>query len=98
MNLERLKEKLKKYQKEEIIITPNSELQAFSRDINLEAVKNNIRNPEKLVHAEKQEAKRKDEEKYDCYFSYSKTLCHRYILTINSVLSTHICHPLKTTY
>ena len=41
-----------------------------------------ITNPEKLVYAQKQTS-RKNEEKYDCYFAYSKHFYHRYILTIN---------------
>jgi len=83
MILEQLKEKFRKYKKEDIIITKHAELQAFVREIDIEEVKNNIINPEKLVYAEKQDSIKQDEEKYDCYFAYSKHLCHRYILTIN---------------
>ena len=83
MNLNELKNKLRKYKKQEIIITKHAELQAFTRDIDLEKVKENIINPEILVYAKKQEAKYKGEEKYDCYFAYSKHRYHRYALTIN---------------
>ncbi len=85
MNLEELKRKLKSYKKEEIIITKHAELQALIREVDLEEVKDNIINPEKLVYAQKQ-ASFKDEQKYDCYFAYSKHLYHRYILAINGKL------------
>ena len=86
MDLEELKRKLKRYKREEIIISRHANLQAFVRDINIEEVKDNIVNPGKLVYAEKQESKKIDEEKYDCYFAYSKYFAHRYILTMNSKL------------
>ncbi len=84
MNLEELKKKLRTYKKSDIIITEHANFQAFTRNIDLEEVKENVINPVKLVYAKKQEAKYKGEEKYDCYFSYSKHLYHRYALTINA--------------
>lgn len=82
MELEELRNKLKKYRKEDIIITKHAELQAYVRQIDLEEVKSNITNPEKLVFARLLE-KNADKKKYDCYFAYSKHLYHRYILNIN---------------
>ena len=84
MELKEVKEKLSKYKKSDIIITDHAELQAFTRDVDLEKVRENVINPVKLVYVKKQEAKYKDEEKYDCYFAYSKHLYHRYTLTINT--------------
>ena len=83
MNLEELKNKLRKYKKEDIIITKHAELQAFVREVDLEEVKENIINPVKLVYVKEQESEREDEKKYDCYFAYSRHLYHRYVLTIN---------------
>ncbi len=83
MNIEELKKKLSKYKKEDIIITDHADLQALVRDINIEEVKENIINPDKLVYTRKEEALKKEEEKYDCYFSYSDNLCHRYLLVLN---------------
>ena len=83
MELELLKQKLKRYSKEEIMILDHAELQAFTRDIDLEEVKENIVKPDKLVYAKQQETKFKGEEKYDCYFAYSKHLYHRYVITLN---------------
>jgi hypothetical protein len=84
MNVEQLKNKLSKYKKRDIIITPHAELQAFTRNVDLEEVKNNVINPIKLVYAKQQKAKDKNEEKYDCYFAYSKSLYHRYAIAINA--------------
>jgi len=83
MNLEELKKKLKTYKKENIIITKHAELQALVRDIDLEEVKENIINPIRLVYAKSQHIIKQNEEKYDCYFAYSKHTYHRYVLTIN---------------
>ena len=78
-----LKEKLKKYKKAGIIITPHAEVQAIFRQISLEEIKENVINPKRLSYAIKQEAKKEVEEKYDCYFGYSNTQCHRYVLVID---------------
>ncbi len=57
MNLEELKQKLRTYNKDNIVISHHVKMQAFVREINIEEMKENIINPEKLVYAEKQEAK-----------------------------------------
>ena len=80
MDIEILKEKLKGYKKKDIIFTEHAELQAKIREVDLEEVKENITNPTKLVYAREQEAMKKGEKKYDCYFAYSKHLYHRYAL------------------
>ena len=79
-----LREKLPKYKKEDIIITEHARVQAIFRSVSLAEVKENIINPARLFFAEKQIAERAGEEKYNCYFGYSKTRCHRYILVINA--------------
>ena len=78
-----LKGKLREYRKEDIIITNHAKEQAIFRSVDLEEIKENIINPKRLSFAGKQEAQKEGEEKYDCYFGYSNTLCHRYILVIN---------------
>jgi len=83
MNLEELKKKFSSYDKKDIIVTKHAEIQAFVREIELDEIKKNIINPEKLVYAQKQKALKHHEEKYDCYFAYSKQVYHRYALTIN---------------
>lgn|SRR3989344_5125505 len=79
-----LVKKLVSYKKEDIIITGHAEEQAIFRSINLNEVKENIINPKRLTFAGKQKTEMEGEEKYDCYFGYSKTQCHRYILVINA--------------
>lgn len=83
MDLAELKEKLSKYKKSDIIVTEHAELQAFVRGVDIEEVKENIINPTKLVYVRKQDAKYNGEEKYDCYFAYSKHIYHRYALAFN---------------
>ncbi len=79
-----LKEKLMHYGRKDIIITGHAEEQAIFRGVSINEVMENIINPERLVFADKQQARHADEEKYDCYFSYSNTQCHRYVLVINA--------------
>lgn len=83
MNLEELKEKLRTYEKEDIIVTKHAELQALFREVNIEEVKENIINPIKLVHFQEQRIENEKDIKYDCYFAYSKHLYHRYALVLN---------------
>lgn len=87
-----LAKKLPKYAKEDIIITAHAQRQALFRSVDLEEVKQNILYPKRLYFARKQKAGNPKEEKYDCYFGYSKTRCHRYVLVIdgNCVVCTVI--------
>lgn len=85
--------KLKKYRKEDIIITGHAEEQAVFRSITLDEVKENIINPKRLYFAEQQKAEKPAEEKYNCYFGYSKTQCHRYVLVIDG--SCIVCTIIK---
>ncbi|MCF7798840.1 hypothetical protein K9M74_02970 [Candidatus Woesearchaeota archaeon] len=88
----RVLQKLKTYKPEDIILTNHAEIQAIRRSIDVAEVKKNILFPEKLYFAGKQESSNAVEEKYDCYFGYSKTQCHRYILVLkkNCVVCTVI--------
>ena len=86
MNLEELKEKLKNYSKTDIIFTHHAELQAFTRDVDLEEVKENIIHPDKLVYFKTQKSRNENELKLDCYFAYSRHLYHRYAIAVNGKL------------
>ncbi len=86
-------EKLKNYTETQIIITEHAKFQACFRNIDLEEVKRNIQNPEKLYFAGKQEALHKNEERYDCYFGYSNTRCQRYVLVFNK--NCVVCTVIK---
>ena len=81
---EPLIQKLKRYSKKDIYFKDHALAQALFRNLDTEEIKENIINPKRLYYAQKQKAKREKEEKFNCYFAYSKTLCHRYILVINS--------------
>jgi hypothetical protein len=83
MDLEELKQRLKKYRKEDIIITKHAEIRALARNVNIEKVKENIIKPDKLVYFKKEKSESPTEEKFECYFAYSQYYCHKYILTLN---------------
>ncbi|MFA5797258.1 MAG: DUF4258 domain-containing protein [Candidatus Woesearchaeota archaeon] len=68
---------LKPFRREQIIITPHAHIRMIQRQISENEVIENILNPKRLVYAI-----RKEKQKFDCYFDYSKNLCHRYILAI----------------
>jgi len=57
MDLEELKSKFRQYKKEDIIITDHAEIQAYVRGVDIEEVKNNIINPNRLVYTKEQESK-----------------------------------------
>jgi hypothetical protein len=76
-------QKLKKFTRDDIDFTPHAMLRARVRGLDPEEIKKNIINPKRLYHAEKQKAKKKGEEKYNCYFGFSKTQVHRYVIVIN---------------
>ncbi|MFA4952787.1 MAG: hypothetical protein WC584_01040 [Candidatus Pacearchaeota archaeon] len=83
MNLEELKNKLRKYKKKDIIFTKHTEIRALSRNMNLDEIKENIINPKKLVFCKEQDAENPNEKKYECYFAYSENHCHKYVLVLN---------------
>jgi len=85
MNYKELLVQKLKYNKNSIIITYHAREQALFRGIALEEVKENIINPKRLVYAEKQRALEEGEEKYNCYFAYRKTQCHRYVIVVNKI-------------
>ncbi len=74
--------RLKKFSKKDIVISKHALIRIKQRQLKIEEIKRNITNPIRLKYAFKQSSKRIGEEKYDCYFDYSKNLCHRYILVI----------------
>ena len=79
MDLEKFKEKLAKYGAEDIVFTSHAKIRALFRDIDLDEVKNNILNPERLAKVIRDEGKGT----YECYFAYSKMYCHKYVLSLN---------------
>jgi hypothetical protein len=83
VDLESLKSRLRVFKKEEIILSNHALIRAKFRKIDIEEIKSNIINPTKLVYAEQQKTENKGEEKYNCYFAYSKDFAHRYVLVLD---------------
>jgi len=79
-----LKKKLASFTKEDIIISKHAMIRITQRQIDIEEIKENIINPKRLEYAIKQSSDKEVEEKYDCYFDYSKNLCHRYVIVIEN--------------
>ncbi|MBW2966323.1 DUF4258 domain-containing protein [Candidatus Woesearchaeota archaeon] len=79
-----LKNKLKRYKKEDIIITYHAIIRIRQRQIDESEIIENLLNPKRLEYAIKGEAESEEEEKFDCYFGYSNTLCHRYVIVIKN--------------
>lgn len=77
-----VKGRLQTFRREDVIITPHARIRMTQRQVPEEEVIENIINPERLEAAIREEACSADEEKFDCYFGYNKTRCHRYILII----------------
>lgn len=73
-----VRERLSRIDKEDIIITEYAKRRASWRYVNLQDVSNDLLGPTKLVWAEKQEIR--GEERFNCYFVYSKGMVFRYIL------------------
>ena len=63
-----------------IIFTDHARIRADFRNIDLEEIKENILNPKKLFFVKIDE----ERSNYGCYFKYSKTHCHKYVLVLNS--------------
>jgi hypothetical protein len=80
IELEEFKEKLKRYNKGDIIVSSHAEIRALARGIDLDEVKFNILNPRRLFSV----LMNQDKSRYECYFEYSKTHCHKYVLVLNS--------------
>ena len=79
MEIEKFKEKLSRYKEQDIVFTSHAEIRALHRDINLDEVKQNILNPEKLIKVIDDE----NRGRYGCYFAKSKVHCHKYVLALN---------------
>ena len=86
-------EKLRKFRREDIIISDHALGKAVVRSLNSDEIKENILNPVRLEYAIPQEAENAGEEKFDCFFSYGEMMCHRYIIAINH--KCFVCTVMK---
>lgn len=88
---------LQKYKINDIIFTKKEvEEQLAIRRLTKEEIIRNLSNPKKLVFAEKQERefKGKRDVRYNCYFLFSKSRAHRYVLSFNDKLKVITAIPL----
>lgn len=76
-----LKERLQKYSKDNITLTSHAYVRMIQRQISMDEVIENIINPKRLKYVIRLKSNN-NEEKFDCYFAYTKNLCHRYILVL----------------
>lgn len=74
--------RLKSFHKEDIIISDHALIRIIQRQMDADEIIENIINPVRLECAVKEKADNSQEEKFDCYFGYSKTQCHRYVIVI----------------
>ncbi len=77
-------DKLKRFNREDIIISDHALIRLKQRQISEAEIIENIINPKRLQYAIKQEPNHSGEEKFDRYFNYSKTQCHRYVIVIKN--------------
>jgi len=78
MDIRTFKRRLKELK--EIHITPHALIRAEQRQINLKEVKQNLKNPERLIMVKEEP----ESDKYTCWFQHSKSLGHRYTMLINA--------------
>jgi hypothetical protein len=72
------------YNRNQIVFSDHARIRIIQRQLDSEEIIENIINPKRLEYAIKEVTISNDEEKFDCYFGYSKNLCHRYILILKS--------------
>ncbi len=78
-----LKKRLHRFSRSSIVFSSHAKLRMQHRQINEEEVIENILNPKRLDYAIRQKTT-SVEERFDCYFGYSKTRCHRYIIALRN--------------
>ncbi len=76
--------RLKTFTRDKIIITDHVLIRLIQRQIDIEEIYTNLLNPKRLEYAIKEKAESSTEEKFDCYFGYSKTQCHRYVIVLRT--------------
>lgn len=88
---------LKRYKIDDVVFTKKDiEEQLTIRRLTKEEIVKNLLNPKRLVFAEKQERefKGKKDIRYNCYFLFSKSRAHRYVLSFNDKLKVITAIPL----
>ncbi len=79
--------RLKAFTKRDIIFTSHALIRITQRQIEKKEIIENLLNPKRLEYAVKKQSRSRDEEKFVCYFAYTKKLCHMYVIVIkNNIL------------
>jgi len=71
--------KIQNIDKENIRFTNHANIRITQRQLNKDEIIENIINPFRLKYAILEE-----QGKFDCYFEYSKTQCHKYVIKIEN--------------
>ncbi len=90
-------ENLRKYKVKDIVFTKKGiEEQLTIRRLTKEEIIENLTNQKRLVFADKQERtfQGKKDTRYNCYFLFSKSKAHRYVLSFNDKLKVLTAIPL----
>jgi len=90
-------EQLKRYKLSDILFTKKGiEEQLKIRRLTKDGIIENLLNPKKLVFADRQERdfQGKKDVRYNCYFLFSKSKAHRYVLSFNDKLKVITSIPL----
>jgi len=74
--------RLKPFKRGDVIITYHALIRLAQRQVSEAEIVENVINPKRLEYAVKEAAASEGEEKFDCYFAYSRNRCHRYVIVI----------------
>jgi len=74
--------RLRSFCRSDVVISDHARIRLLQRQISEDEIIENVINPTRLRYAIPEKAEHQGEEKFDCYFEYSKRLCHKYILVI----------------
>ena len=72
-----LKKKLPEYKRDQIVFSIHATVRMIERQLDEEEIVENLLNPKRLEYVI-----RVNKRKYVCYFGYSKTRCHKYIIVL----------------
>lgn len=84
VDLESFKKKIAEFKKEDIIIKSHAIIRLLQRQMNEDEIKQNVIDPFRLFHVIQEPSDYPDEEKFICYFKYSRRNYHKYVLAINT--------------
>lgn len=87
MGLGKLKEKLREYEKEQIIFTSHTDIRAIEHELPAELIIGNLQNPENLIDFMEQKARNLGESKFKLIFRLSNTKFLIVVAVLNKSIS-----------